>query len=796
MGFPYLAPLAPWVIDIMKQREDYPEMATFKSPWVILTSGALVVKGKASSDVETRRTELLAKIKTPEDPSYKGCIISNNINNTELSYSTQETIVGIDFTGKPIKVGDETGRKVSTPIVESIEIDTDGANNTLKTAKVSVRCFTLKQLEMFELFFLKPGMNVLVEFGDSTLLKNALFPFKKSKASESVTSKNEFNTLRNGEKVKITPFTKIEDALVPKKGDYNKWCEDFSQYYRSDTDAIAQYLERVEQSLGSYDLVAGKVLDYSFSIAADGTYDVSFEVSQGNQVSMAIPHNPKQSTNTVITTPAADKEFTSYAQILELLIADLNLGDGVVFKKLLNKPHSEKGGKWENEFFNFLKINKQQKDTVASDKAYVSLRFILEILMNYAVPETGGNIDVDFFKLSLQTYPDASGKEYKAIPVTSNVNIISSNPEIIFPTHELPKFIAVGKDKNEIGIASDKRISGLINGYDFHTSIKYQIPNSPNKQSITTTGNDRTGNALNIFINYETVVKAWNSSMTRIDFLEKILTICNQNSYGLWTLVFGLVENNGRTTVIDAKGAPTDAALAQDSEIYRFKPTTINSNVLEFSFNFEMSNLVAGRQIFNSGKLLAEAKLANPSGSTETIPLPPNAYKAIDNSTMGNADGWYSINNVELKRIQANWDSAKKSKVEKPETEIKKSETATTEADDITAVISQKSINFLLTKSAKDLTSLIFKDEPVVAKNILEKQAEDKFKKPTLSPIDVTITVDGFSGFTPGQYFRVDGIPEIYNQVGVFQITNTKHSISSEGWKTTIEASHRITPKK
>jgi hypothetical protein len=209
-----------------------------------------------------------------------------------------------------------------------------------------------------------------------------------------------------------------------------------------------------------------------------------------------------------------------------------------------------------------------------------------------------------------------------------------------------------------------------------------------------------------------------------------------------------------------------------------------------------MSNLVAGRQIFNSGKLLAEAKLADKDALPESLPLPPNAYKAIDNSTMGNADGWYSINNVELKRIEANWDSAKKSKVEKAETEIKKSETATTEANDITAVISQKSINFLLTTSAKDLTSLIFKDEPVVAKNILEKQAEDKFKKPTLSPIDVTITVDGFSGFTPGQYFRVDGIPEIYNQIGVFQITNTKHSISSEGWKTTIEASHRITPKK
>ena len=33
---------------------------------------------------------------------------------------------------------------------------------------------------------------------------------------------------------------------------------------------------------------------------------------------------------------------------------------------------------------------------------------------------------------------------------------------------------------------------------------------------------------------------------------------------------------------------------------------------------------------------------------------------------------------------------------------------------------------------------------------------------------------------------------EIYNQTGVFQITNIKHNIAPEGWDTTIEAGFRI----
>ena len=181
MGFPYLAPLKDWVKNVLEDREasylvgenTNPINNYLKMPWATLTSGAKVVSvsGMKSTDpnAKARKFEDIISDNSTNSSDYWGCIIKNDINSEALTYQQNETIVGIDFKGTPIKIIGETNRRISTPIIESIEIDTDGANNTLKTAKVNVRCFSLKQFEMFELFFCKPGMNILVEYGDNTL---------------------------------------------------------------------------------------------------------------------------------------------------------------------------------------------------------------------------------------------------------------------------------------------------------------------------------------------------------------------------------------------------------------------------------------------------------------------------------------------------------------------------------------------------------------------------------------------------------------------------------------------------
>jgi len=824
MGFPFLAPLSPWIIEILEERENDTFNTSFRNPYAILTSGALVVKGDAKSDEKDRAEELKKLIADPGNNSYKGCIISNNSNDINLSYQLNESIIGIDFTGKPIIVTGETGRKVSTPIIESVEIDTDGANNTLKSVKVHVICFTLKQLEMFELFFMKPGMNVLFEWGDSFLLKSN---FNTSKLQNNPQNKKRtLNTFKDGETVNFTPYKIPEEALVinnlgSQTGDlYNIFCNTFSDYYRSDTTAIAKYLNRIERSLGTYDLIAGKVLDYNFSINDNGTYQIMLEITQGNQVSLAIPPNPHKSTSKE-KTPIVDKNKKPYDQIIELIAADFNL-DKSKLEKLLSDIHPEgTNGKWENDWYNFLKINLEQKDTTASQNAYVSLRFVLKILMNYIL--VGGNVDETFFTFHLPKYHKKNSgnkiektqsknnqtinKEYEILPVISNKYIISSSDEIIFPTKELPNIIGKNNPEkedsaNEIEIDDKNSIDGTINGYNFHEWGDYVVP-VINKPLQTYHVDDRIGNALNIFLKYETIVKLWNRSQTRIDFLEGVLGMINQHSYGLFTLIYGLQNENSQPTVVDYKMAPKEIELQNSKETYRFKPTTIKSIVKNFSFNFEMSNLVAGRTLFNSNKFLAEAKAAksNEKIDNDSLHLPPGAYKSIDNSTFANADGWYSINNVELKKIEGNIKTGlKNSKSGINVNKTNEKNGTTTTADDITKIINDKSVKFILNDGSKKIETLIYKDATFIQNKIVKSQNEatkEGKKKSTLSPIDVSITIDGFSGFRCGQYFNIDGIPEIYNQIGVFQITNTKHSIQKDtGWTTTIEAGFRIVNKK
>jgi hypothetical protein len=814
MGFPYFSPLYPWAIDTMYEREDNPHMAAFRTPFVVMTSAALVTKvgaEVAEPDEEVRKKRIKDAIDGKgKSPTYRGCIISNNINNLDLSYSKNETIVGVDFDGTLIKVEGETGRKVSTPIIESVDVDTDGANNALKVVKVAVTCFTLKQLEMFELFFMKPGMNLLVEWGDSSLIKSDNIRRLHDKAPQS--EKRIKNTYTTGEKLEVKQLKSAEDCLIYKTDDYETFCKEFSNYYRSDTPAIAKALQKKEQSNGTYDMIAGKVTGYTFSINQDGTYTCNIDISSGNQISLAIPHNTRSKQSKDGRTPQQEEtKFDTTEQIIQRIVADFNLNDRR-FRTMITE-HPEEGGKWENDWFNFVKINKEQKDTVASDVPYVSFRFVLKILMNYVLAGDGG-FDDKFFKFEIQKWKNDKGKEFEIIPVTSNDWIMASNDAVIYPRMGMPVLKAPRKNakgkipegvENEVSLASDPNNNCKIGGYDFHTTQKLFLPKQKDG-TVEKQGDpeqvmigppeynvyERVGNALNIFIKYELVVKAWKSTYTRIDFLDKILGILNNNSYGLFMLIYGCRRDTEGATVVDYKIAPDNIKLQNSSQTYRFKPTTLNSIVKQFSFNFEMSNLIAGRTVFNSGKLIAELKKDK---KVLTQELPANAYKSVDNSTFGNADGFYSINNVELKRIEQNWKDAIEDDKDENKNKVKKEEgeEATTEPENMDDVIKNKSIQFLIDEKVnKNKKTLIYQDSTIFQDKITKTINGAKKKKPSLSTIDVSITIDGFSGFVPGQYFRIDGIPEIYNKVGVFQITNTKHNISKDGWTTTVEASHRV----
>jgi hypothetical protein len=751
----YLAPLKTWVVDILEEREKNPNKANTKMPFVIMTSGAKVIKStgsiKTKQEAIDRAKEIISNNTGVE---YKGCIISNQIN-PSLNYSLQQTLVGFDFTGKPIYAVGEVGRKISMPIIESLDINTDGTNNTLLTAMVNVRCFSLKQLEMFELFFCKAGMHILIEYGDNS-----------------------------------SPSTLNLKKVMIQKSDYDTFVGTFKEFTSPTANQFGKYLEACQTSNGSYARVAGKLINYSYSIDQDGTYSVQLEIAQSNEYNLALP-KAFITKYKAFDSPSPNDKASQLEQWTNKLVNDLPGLNKSIIKKL-------KETEWKHHFFNWGKINEDELDKTASTEPYLSLKFILEILSNNTANQ-GNNSDFILFK---DDYFKIKDSTEKIIPITVHNNMISVDNDIIFPNENLPQFTfdektgvikrtksgvvdgSIGVGNNKLSLIPNKEISFTD---PLNNNIILKIPDIKNKEGQPIT-DLKIGNALNIFVSYKVVGEAWERNTKTIDFVVDILDRINKTSFGLFKLRIGSLYEGAKQTVIDTKLYSLNTEQPDTRKEYRFKPTTINSNVRDFKFNFELTDQVAAATIFNSSKFLASRKAIKEgkSENKDSINQFAELYQSIDYSAFSTADGYFSLNEIEYQQlIKTPVDINTNEEDDKNINETVKAEKEA----------KRKSYDNFQTKfkfKKGDIRTLIYEDYSFINTELGLNTEDVRSRFELVTPIKVNLTIDGISGITCGETFRVDGIPEQYNKLGQFQITNTKNVINTDqGWTTEIEGEFR-----
>jgi len=756
-----IAPLKTWVVDILEERENDPNKSVFKMPFVVMSSGAKIYKADAKMEYKNQIKEKIQEILLGKQTAeYNGCIISNQID-TKFTYQTSETVVGIDFDGKPIKIVGESGRLISTPIIESIDVSSENSG-ILRQADVNIRCFSLKQFEMFELFFCKAQMDILLEWGDGS----------------------QYDILKQG------------NILYP-KNNYTKFVNEFRELCKPTTEQFSKYLEKCKNSKGTYDRMAGKLTNYQYSIEGDGTYNIRLQISQGNEYNLALPPRiENQYTSIATPTDAKDKnnEFVNWkATIKKLLKLNSDFID-----KLQEKE-------WKNDFFNWKKVNEDKGDEVTSNRKYLSLRFILKILMNNLIAD-GGNTNDIIFKIPNDKnqkgsfdFFDVGGAKDEIIPISIHKNMIAPTEDVLFPIETAAK-ITFDKNGNLVWNSTeteDNRINGLsilVNkdvNYLLNSDGFFQLT----KIKLVPKGvNESIGNALNIFIDLGKIADCWERAISRVDFLAQILDIINQNSIGMLKLRYGTFRQDQDATVID-----TRLSLAFDKEAttgrkeYRFKPGTLKSNVREFSYNFELANFIAGATLYNANAFLANIKDAKEKGKTTVddilTELKPNQaiWKSIDYSSFANADGFFAVNQIQYVQL----DEVLKQVEVKPKKEDKEDNAKLSQSNQ--KVIKKFKVGKLNYKT------FVVNDNDWLYNHMYAtkggKGNEDKFVSiPT--PIDITVKIDGISGISFGELIKVDGVPEILNKVGHFYITDIKHNVDSQnGWTTTLNASFRWNSK-
>jgi hypothetical protein len=749
MAFPFLAPLKEWTTKKLEAREANKEALNTLMPFVVLSSAAVVTRA-AKSDIELKS---IYKNKDYGSFDYKGCVVANSTDILK-NYQLGNTLVGYDLDGKPIEVEGETNRRVSMPIIESVEIDTDGGNNTLKTAQVKIRVFTLKQLEMFELFFLRPTMRVVLEYGWNSGIRN---------------------------KVNILTYMFANKSHT----DYlKKFIEIFSHQKDAYRIAKGNYLKTLEQTEGEYDFMAGVVTNFNYSPAADGTYDISLEISAGNELQMWMPVRQSKESNKT-DTPSNSKTYTPYETWVNQLMADT--GNDTLDDTFLNKKLD-----WENEFFNWGAINITQKDTTFSKEAYISFKLILKIISEMKIYKESEHM------IWWHHYEDAA-KQKPIIPISSNSIIISPTSDFILPG-KLPYIGIDSKKKGKDAIFLDEKIKEDCSIHKKEFNLSYEV--SPAKISIYDDTSKEikvpatTGNLLNVYFNYNTFISVYNNAYSAADIINSLLDTINANMYGLCKLQLQTesdISNGSPLMIVDRK-LKTVYAEEPIEKIFRFKIGALNSIVKEFSFNMELSTLMQAQALYASQLAISSITLNTPSGSVVAVNDP---YAHADLSYAKNADGFYSVNAVEIEIVK---DSEEWNKhITKIANVVKKAPEPTDGEEEIENAADVRGKNFIRFKKTPTDTketpkAFIYTDASLIQSKI--PKTSETTETTALTYLDITLAIDGLAGISCGEYFLIDGVPEIYNQNGYFQVTNVKQGIDSNGWKTTIEAGYRINAKK
>jgi len=734
MPFPFIAPLKPWIVKKLEKRESDPQASSTLSPFAMLTSGAVVVSGG--------KVEELFKTRAYGD-AYHGCVITNTTDTSKL-YQTGNTIVGYDLNGKEIAVLGEKNRRVSTPIIESIEINSNGGNNTLKVAEVKVRVFTLKQLEMFELFFLRPSMNVVLEYGWNVDIRNT-----------GVLGPNIKNVT-------------IQKHLFAKKN-WTKYKSDYIDYF-TDTKKVVDYIKVLEDTDGNYDFMLGRVTNFNYSPTQDGSYEVNIEISAGNELQLWPAY--KSARNSSNTKKKDKKAVTNYKSFIEKVSSDLNIPElNTIFK-------DEK--KWKDEFFNYGITNEKQKNTVVSKTPFLSFKAIIHIINNLKTiknPAEG---------IQWETY---SYKDEPIIPVNSNPYIISTNPYILIPG-ELPGIIVTkeNKDNRIVVSTNDKdRQKCLINKKSFNlnnTKIfdfdnfkpieklsPIEIKSNVTNETIKVVPN--TGNLLNIFFSYERFLEIVDVATSLSEIITPILQAIDDTMMGLTNLEIQKIDDGpsiGKLEIVDRKKQhpPPPPPSNGTNPIYKFKMGPKSSIIRNFSFDMQLSTLMQAQALYSTQLAIAKAKNKTNTAASKEI----GNYISADLSYAPNADGYFSINDMEISLV----DKMPIPTIEKTAEEEKE------EVENLKEVIQGKYTKFLINGEIKNM---VYQDSGLIQLYLLPKANANTL---ALTFLEITLGIDGLAGFSCGEYFNIEGIPEIYNKNGFFQILNIKQGLDENGWKTTLEA--------
>ena len=747
------------------KNENYSKMADYRGP---MTSWVRVVSNGTFKEKEG--------FVLHGGFGYKDAYGINNVVNSKPNSS----IIGYDRFSNPhiIENNDPLVLQKFRPIpgIEGVEIDI--RKDIYRAAFIKWKCYSVAQLDYMTDFMFTPYTSVVLEWGWNTYNPDSLIDISQ-----------------DGIHAEFEPET-----LSPKvKG---------SGLLGAYTNPLL-IEEGLEKSHGRYDGMIGHIINFNYTFnPSEMCFNCTTEIASNSRFYFGLSGDKITNKIDKGATEKTKKEFfdKDLKSILEKYTKDRYRGDPATLDK---RGYSGliKGRVFSPSHYTQIVLGGSPTQN-AGAKLYISFGLLTDLINTHSAFGPSIRIDISHSKIGAHPnliscsdnflIPNALAPYYSPESLADN-NIRSSIPKK--NQSESPIYSGrVFKDEKDIANILMNTVLSNTSRQDLNVIINHLSENI-NDAAFPSMDDVYSGDLKNIYLSYDFVSELMKRSKDLRDFLKLICT--ELNTISIWSLDLYDWQDKA-VSIRDAKYLDINNlnALkskldidANDPVIYRFDAFSQDSFLKEFSFNVQLSDTVANMVI---NQVNADLSSQSEDGGAKDGGAKDDSATLVTNQQYL----FPKINDYLLKKIKADQINSKpvdaKAKAEEDKKLLK---AKNNKVDDYMKSIDEGTI-FLESPQGKEANTPHVSRVRSISRLTLPKDQSSKlmlllddstssFTNISSMPIPgvkVEFTVLGISGFRMFQVFAVNNLPKPYDTGVLFQITEIKHSINSEGWNTRITA--------
>ena len=680
-----------------------------KTSWVKISSGV---------DIAT----------DPEGENYSSELAKNNVLAGGVLNSKQQIRSGIFKGEDDAYTLDSVGSGYrAIPGLTGFQSEILGTYGTYQRVAIDFQVNNIDQLSTLEQIYLRPGMNLLVEWGHSI--------YKKNNGNLVTTIETVSDFFDN--------VTSEEDQQNLKKRVYDQ-----IDYFKKKSD-------------GNYDALLGRITNFNYKFNVDGTYGCQVVVLAHGALleSVRLLVSSTTSEDTTSSTANQARDISRFNKFFNIILEQGLLASNDDVKAALKGGIPEDYNLFDKRLqntgrdFKVLSIGKSTSEDNPEDKIikFVPLYIILEMINVVFCPKTDVNKDVndvEFFT------GDPSGKN--TTPYLTFPGHFSINPTICF----MPK----------------ARSKGDPLSYFFTNGNESILPSKPD-------------NILDIMVSINYVLKVFGDLLdpsktdrkdqSVYDFVRIILRGITESLGNLNNFDFHYEDQRDKVHIVDRKVTPNRKHIEDSVLKVRGPETTMHDFSITSKISADLMSTMAigaSAQATDLGEDMLNVQSWN-KGLRDRFN--PNPGYLGDNTNTDQAQ--QNIQQQKFRRLlqyicdvdRANLKDTggKFSKV------IRDKESVTNDP------------LFFINYNAEEASAIRPVYEKVMQDLYKVQTKKEKESAAGLIPVDVSFKMTGISGFKIGQAFTIEEgtLPKKYNDKVGFIIKSLSHVIGSDNkWKTDV----------